>query len=70
MLKKNKIDIAFICTNNSSAQDTAKVIVDCGIKAIWNFALVDLNVPNDVVVENVHLIDHLFTLSYFLTEKK
>ena len=35
-----------------------------GIKAIWNFAHVDLNVPDDVVVENVHLSESLMRLSY------
>ncbi len=35
-----------------------------GIKAIWNFAHVDLVVPDDVVVENVHLSESLMRLSY------
>ncbi len=35
-----------------------------GIKAIWNFAHVDLQVPEDVVVENVHLSESLMQLSY------
>ena len=36
----------------------------CGIKALWNFAHLDLDVPKDVVVENVHLVDSLMQLSY------
>ena len=36
-------------------------------KAIWNFAHTDLNVPKDVVVENVHLFDSLMRLSYNLS---
>ena len=35
-----------------------------GIKAIWNFAHVDLQVPEDVLVENVHLSESLMQLSY------
>ena len=35
-----------------------------GIKAIWNFAHTDLVVPDDVVVENVHLSESLMRLSY------
>ena len=38
--------------------------VQTGIKAIWNFAHTDLNVPDDVVVENVHLSESLMRLSY------
>ena len=40
-----------------------------GVKAIWNFALVDLDVPDDVVVENVHLSDSLMRLSYDISRK-
>jgi redox-sensing transcriptional repressor len=43
------------------------ILVSCGIKAIWNFAHTDLNVPKDVVVENVHLFDSLMRLSYNLS---
>lgn len=38
--------------------------VEAGIKGIWNFAHMDLIVPSDVVVENVHLSESLMTLSY------
>ena len=31
------------------------ILVAGGVKGIWNFAPVDLNVPDDVTVENVHL---------------
>ena len=41
--------------------------VDAGIKGIWNFAHIDLEVPENVVVENVHLSESLMTLSYNIT---
>jgi len=64
------IDIAYICTNKDSAQGVADELVACGVRAIWNFAPVDLKIDNpDVIVENVHLIDSLLTLSYFIKEK-
>lgn len=68
-LEKNKIDIAYICTNRTGAQQVADVLVAADVKAIWNFAPVDLKVDSDIRVENVHLIDDLLTLSYFLKEK-
>ena len=46
------------------AKAIASVLVESGIKAIWNFAHVDLNVPAGVQVENVHLSDSLMKLSY------
>ena len=39
-----------------------------GIKAIWNFAPTDIDVPDDIIVENVHLSESLLTLSYRLNE--
>ncbi|HEY8390407.1 MAG TPA: redox-sensing transcriptional repressor Rex, partial [Clostridia bacterium] len=33
-------------------------------KAILNFCYVDLDVPDDVIVENVHLRDNLMVLAY------
>ena len=42
----------------------AEQLVEYGIRGIWNFAHVDLEVPEDVLVENVHLSDSLMKLSY------
>lgn len=63
-VKDNGIDIAIVCTNKDSAQDVAEKLVASGIKAIWNFAPTDLRVPDDVTVENVHLVESLLTLTY------
>ena len=65
----NDIDIAYICTSRTGAQEVADILVEADIKAIWNFAPVDLKVEEDIRVENVHLIDDLLTLSYFLKGK-
>ena len=46
----------------------ALYLIDNGIKAIWNFAHIDLDAPEDVMVENVHLSESLMTLSYNLSE--
>jgi len=61
---KNHIDIGVICTPKEQAQEIAELLVDCGIKNIWNFAPVDVVLPDDVVVENVHLSDSLYILCY------
>jgi redox-sensing transcriptional repressor len=63
-VKENNIDIAVLTIPKDGAVKTAEVLVKCNIKAIWNFAHVDLNVPDNVVVENVHLSDSLMKLSY------
>ena len=56
-----------IAIPKTGAVSVADRVVKCGIKAILNFAHVDLLVPSDVVVENVHLSDSLMKLSYMLT---
>ncbi|MDR2903800.1 MAG: redox-sensing transcriptional repressor Rex, partial [Clostridiales bacterium] len=67
-LKANKVDIAVLTLPKTNAVKVARTIIDCGVKGIWNFSHVDLNAPDDVVVENVHLTDSLMTLSYKLNE--
>jgi redox-sensing transcriptional repressor len=68
-IKNNDIKIAVICTPKERAQDIADRLFESGISGIWNFAPVDLVSPENVVVENVHLTESLFTLSYLLNEK-
>lgn len=63
-IEENDIDIAVLTIPKTSAVATSKRLVDSGICAIWNFAHVDLDVPENVVVENVHLSDSLMKLSY------
>ena len=62
----NDIDIAVLTIPKESAIMVAADLVECGIKAIWNFAHVDLDVPEGIVVENVHLSESLMKLSYDL----
>ena len=60
----NKIDIAALTLPKEQATKIADDLVECGIKAIWNFAHTDLELPNDVIVENVHLSESLMKLAY------
>ena len=63
-IRENNIEIMALTIPKTSANEVARVAVEAGIKGIWNFAHMDLIVPNDVVVENVHLSESLMTLSY------
>ncbi len=65
-LQKEDVQIAALTVPKSSAAEIAEILVQNGIKAIWNFAHLDLNVPKDVIVENVHLSESLMRLSYNL----
>ena len=65
-LKEEKVEIATLTLPKNNAAEVADLLVKNGIKAIWNFAHLDLNVPKDVIVENVHLSESLMRLSYNL----
>ena len=63
--RTHRVDIAALTMPKSKADTIASKLVELGIKAIWNFAHVDLEIPDkDVVVESVHLSDSLMQLSY------
>ena len=68
-IKNNNIDIAVLTLPKSGAVEVAERLAKDGIKAIWNFAHVDLHLPADIQVENVHLSDSLMKLSYNLNSK-
>lgn len=67
-LKENHIEIAILTLPKTKAKEMAELLIENGIKAIWNFAHIDLDAPSDVIVENVHLSESLMTLSYNLSQ--
>lgn len=67
-IKNNAIDVAILTLPRTQSVKVAKNLAKWGIKGIWNFSHVDLQVPEDVVVENVHLTDSLMTLLYKIKE--
>lgn len=69
-IKENDIEIGILCTPKEGTQKIAEILVKCGIKGIWNFAPVDLKLDSNVIIENVHLSESLFTISYLLKEQE
>ncbi|MGO1469708.1 MAG: redox-sensing transcriptional repressor Rex, partial [Tissierella sp.] len=69
-IKENNVKIGIITTSKRHAQEVADTYIEAGIKGIWNFADVDLKVPEDVKIEDVRLSESLYTLSYFIQEDK
>lgn len=67
-LQENKVDIAALTLPKANAEATAARLVSLGVTAIWNFAHVDLDNIEGVVVENVHLSDSLMQLSYNMSQ--
>lgn len=69
-VEDNNIDIGIICTTKDNAQEVADKLCFAGVKGIWNFAPIDLEVPDYVAVENVHLSDSLHSLAYHMNRNK
>ena len=66
-LKNNDIEIAALTLPKVKAIEVADLLAKSSIKGIWNFAHTDLNLPEDKIVESVHLSDSLMRLSYNIT---
>lgn len=65
-VETNQIDIGIICTSRDAAQEVADKLSFAGVKGLWNFAPVDLEVPSHVAIENVHISDSLHSLAYHI----
>ena len=64
------VSVGIIAVPAENAQTVCDSLVACGIRAIWNFAPLDLQLPEGVFVKNVNLIESLMQLSYRLKELK
>lgn len=60
----NTVNIAALTLPKAKAPEVANELAELGVYAFWNFAATDLNLPDHVVVENVHLAESLMRLSY------
>ena len=63
-VRKNHVDIAVLTVPNSAVTETAEMLIKSGIRGMLNFSYTELDVPENVAVENVHLSDALMTLAY------
>ena len=69
-IRENNIDIVVLTIPKTGAVNVAEKLAATNIKAIWNFAHVDLNLPKNIQVENVHLSESLMKLSYKLSKSE
>lgn len=67
LVKKLKLSIGIITVPSSKAQECADHLIQSGIKAIWNFAPIQLSVPKEITVQNVDLAQSLAVLSHSIT---
>lgn len=62
-IRANKIRIGIITVTENNAQEVCDTLVQCGIRAIWNFAPVRLEVPKQVLLQNENLASSLAVIS-------
>ena len=64
-IRENKIDIAVLTLPRAYAKDTAMRLAALGIRGIWNFTNVELDLADlGITVQNVHIGDSLMQLTY------
>ncbi len=68
-VRENNIDIAMLTLPKDATNRVAGLLVECGIKGLWNFANSEVE-AGEVPVENVHLSDSLMTLSFKINQQK
>lgn len=69
-LKKNDINIATLALPYDVSQNIAQNLYDLGIRYFWNFSSRDIELPDDAIISNVHLLESLLELSYMTVARK
>lgn len=64
--RNNKILMGIITVPAAVAQQVCDRMIGCGIKAIWNFAPIHLDVPDNILVQNENMATSLAVLSMHL----
>ena len=66
---QNGADVAVLTVPWQLANEVALDIANAGIRAIWNFTNIELDaLLPDIVIEDIHFLDSLMALSYYLTD--
>ena len=63
LVSRMNIHIGIITVNKEKAQQIAEMMVEAGIKAIWNWAPIQLRLPDDIVIKQEDLAASLAELS-------
>ena len=70
IVERFNIQIGIITVPSYAAQEVADRMVGAGIKAIWNFASVHLNIPSNVALKNEDLASSLALLSLQIQQNR
>ena len=65
---RNHVDIAVLTVPRDAAKATAERLKSAGIRGIWNFTNVELELDADMMAESVHMGDSLMLLTYRISQ--
>lgn len=65
-IKRSGIKVAMIATPSEKAQEVSDQLISAGVKAILNYAPINLNVTEDVRVQYIDPVIHLQRMTYYL----
>lgn len=66
IIKERGIKLAMIAVPAEKAQDVAEKIIEAGVRAILNYAPINLNVPEGVHVQYIDPVVHMQRMTYYL----
>lgn len=66
VIRERNIKIAMIAVPAEAAQEVADRLIEVGVKAILNYAPINLNVPGNVHVQYIDPVVHLQRMTYYL----
>jgi redox-sensing transcriptional repressor len=69
LLPRLNAHIVIVTVPAQVAQNVVDIAVESGALAVWNFAPTHINVPDNVVIENVNLASSLAVLSHRLNSE-
>ena len=69
-IKKHNIKLGIIAVPAQSAQEVANRLIDSGVRGIINFAPININVGDGIMLRRVDLAAQLEYLTYYLEDSK
>ncbi len=69
VVRERHVDIGIIAVPAAFAQDVADQLVAAGVRGIWNFAPIKMQVPDAMQIVNEDLSIGLSRLSYYITRR-
>jgi redox-sensing transcriptional repressor len=67
-LRKNNVKLAMLAVPAEYAQKVANMLVEAGVQAILNYAPININVPDSVMVQYIDPVVHLQHMTFYLRQ--